>query len=222
MTLDIQIRNEDFTLHCSGAIYWKKEKMLMIADAHLGKVSHFRKAGLAVPTNPIIKNFEKLDKVIAHFQPEKVCFLGDLFHSSINREWNLFAEWVLNSTSKIILVEGNHDILNPLQYRELGIDVVPEIRDDKFLLTHHPDQQNGLFNFCGHIHPSVRLRGLGRQFLKTCCFFQRPDQMILAAFGEFTGSYEMTPSENDLVYAITHDDVIQIGLSQISSKQKAR
>src|SRR5690606_19171773 len=114
MTLDIQIRNDDFTLHCSGAIYWKKEKMLMIADAHLGKVSHFRKAGVAVPTNPMLKNFEKLDKAITHFQPETVCFLGDLFHRTLHRDWNFFAECVKNTSSEVILVEGNHYIFNSI------------------------------------------------------------------------------------------------------------
>ncbi|MBF0694308.1 MAG: ligase-associated DNA damage response endonuclease PdeM [Flavobacterium sp.] len=211
MTLDITIRNEQFTLHCSGAIFWHSRQILMIADAHLGKVSHFRKAGFAVPTNPMLKNFEKLDNVIALFQPETVCFLGDLFHSSINREWELFETWVKAQNARVILVEGNHDILNPDQYNQIGIDVVSEISDDKFLLTHHPQERENLFNFCGHIHPCIRLRGLGRQFLKTCCFFQKPNQMIMAAFGEFTGSHELMPSEFDVVYAITKDEVIKIG-----------
>jgi DNA ligase-associated metallophosphoesterase len=222
MTLDTNIAGEEFTLHCSGAIFWERKKMLLIADAHLGKVSHFRKAGVAVPHEPILKNFEKLDKVLAHFNPDSVAFLGDLFHSTHNNEWIFFADWVQSVKAKIILVEGNHDILNPRQYSEAGVELIPEILEEGFLLTHHPDEREGLFNFCGHIHPCVSLRGLGRQFLKTCCFFQKPHQMILPAFGEFTGSYELTPSEEDIVYAITKDDVIRVTSAAISSKRKAR
>ncbi len=222
MTLDTIIRGDKFVMHCSGAIYWEKKKMLMIADAHLGKVSHFRKAGMAIPTDPIIKNIQKLNSLLDLFKPESVCFLGDLFHSSINNEWDLFAGWVKSQSAEIILVEGNHDILNPRQYTDIGMVVVPEITDDVFHLTHHPDERENLFNFCGHIHPCISLRGLGRQFLKTCCFFQKPMQMILPSFGEFTGSYELTPTEHDIIYAITKDDVIEVAMSAISSKRKAR
>ncbi|WP_378181028.1 ligase-associated DNA damage response endonuclease PdeM [Aquimarina sp. SS2-1] len=210
MSKTININNQTFILHPCGVVFWKDKDLLLIADVHLGKVSHFRKHGSAVPAKAILKNFDQLDRVIHHFNPESICFLGDLFHSYINTEWNLFKNWISNQTAKITLITGNHDIISEHKYEALGIKTGTEVTLDNFLLTHHPDQRENLFNFCGHIHPGVRLQGLGKQSLKLPCFFQKTDQMIVPAFGEFTGIYILEPEENDKVYAMTDKEVILV------------
>lgn len=210
MILEIEINNQIFILHNTGALYWVEKKMLLISDVHLGKILHFRKHGIALPTGAIFKNFRKLDLVVNYFCPEKVCFLGDLFHSSINNEWHLFSKWVNRTALSVILIAGNHDIINPQQYNELNINVVREWFVDGFLLTHKPEERNNMFNLAGHIHPSIQLMGKGRQFLKLSCFFKSPNQMILPAFGEFTGTYVMQPKEDDIVYVVTEDGIVMI------------
>lgn len=210
MTLEIQINNRAFVLHCSGALYWVEKRMLLISDVHLGKISHFRKFGSALPGNAMLKNFVKLDNVVEHFNPEAICFLGDLFHSTLNNEWQLFEEWVNRTQLPIVLVAGNHDIISPVKYEDLGITHVSEWAIDGFLLTHEPQIVGNYYTLSGHIHPSVLLEGVGRQFLKLPCFFRSPQQMILPAFGEFTGTYVMEPQEGDVVYAITKEDVVEI------------
>ncbi len=210
MTLEIVINNRAFVLHCSGALYWVEKRMLLISDVHLGKISHFRKHGSALPGNAIFRNFLKLDSVVEYFSPESICFLGDLFHSTLNNEWQLFEEWVGRTQLPIVLVAGNHDIISPYKYEELGITVVSEWLLDGFLLTHHPEERENYFTLSGHIHPAVVLEGMGRQFLKLPCFFRSPGQMILPAFGEFTGTYVMEPSQNDMIYVITKEDVVLI------------
>jgi DNA ligase-associated metallophosphoesterase len=210
MTLEIDINSRPFVLHCSGAVYWVEKRMLLISDVHLGKISHFRKHGSALPDGAMYKNFTKLDAAVDYFQPEVICFLGDLFHSSINNEWHLFSDWVAKTTPKIILVAGNHDIIAPQKYHDLDITIVSEWVLDGFLLTHHPEERAELFTFSGHIHPAVLLEGKGRQFLKLPCFFRSPNQMILPAFGEFTGTYIMEPQENDTVYVVTKEDVVLV------------
>jgi DNA ligase-associated metallophosphoesterase len=210
MTLEIQIKNHAFVLHCSGALYWVEKRMLLISDVHLGKISHFRKYGSALPGNAMFRNFLKLDSVVAYFNPESICFLGDLFHSTLNNEWQLFEEWVGRTQLPIVLVSGNHDIISPYKYKELGITVVSEWILGGFLLTHYPEVRENYFTLSGHIHPAVLLEGMGRQFLKLPCFFRSSDQMILPAFGEFTGTYVMEPGEEDVIYAITKEDVVLI------------
>jgi len=211
MTLEIEINNQVFVLHNSGALYWKKQEMLLISDVHLGKIMHFRKHGSALPTKAILKNFSNLDQLVAYFNPKSICFLGDLFHSSLNKEWLLFSEWVHRTALPIILVAGNHDIVDQKKYDELYIPVVRELVVDGFLLTHFPEERDGYYTFSGHIHPSVVLAGEGRQFLKLPCFFQSPSQMILPAFGEFTGTYAMELQQGDKAYVLTDDEVIEIG-----------
>ncbi len=153
-----------------------------------------------------------MTEAIAFFSPKTICFLGDLFHSSLNKEWELFEQWVSKTNAEIILVAGNHDIISPLKYEGLHIQVVQEIQSDGFLLTHHPEEREGFFNFSGHIHPAVRLRGAGRQTLRLPCFFKSKNQMIVPAFGEFTGSHTLRPSKTNEVFAVTKEAVFQVDL----------
>ena len=210
MTLEIEIKNQLFILHNSGAIYWVEKKLLLISDVHLGKISHFRKHGSALPTGPIKQNFLNLDEVIAHFKPDKICFLGDLFHSNLNKEWILFAEWVKRMALPTVLVAGNHDIIDSRKYEALGIKIVEELIIDDFFLTHYPSKRAHFFNLSGHLHPAVVLTGVGRQFLKLSCFFRSSWQMVLPAFGEFTGNFIVQPETGDIIYVITPENVMEI------------
>ncbi len=218
-TPSIKIQNQRFVLHPSGALFWQEKSILLISDVHLGKVSHFRKYGAAVPQRAIQRNFDLMDEALDFFQPEILIFLGDLFHSSLNTEWGLFERWASSVISEIVLVAGNHDIISPLKYEALGIRVASEIQVEDFLLSHHPEEREGFFNFSGHIHPGVRLRGMGRQSLRLPCFFKSENQMILPAFGAFTGTYVLHPKEKDEIFAITADTVFKIELVE-SKRQK--
>ena len=132
--MKIQINDQNFILHQSGALFWEEQKMLLISDVHLGKVAHFRKHGMAIPERAILENFVKLNSVLDLFEAETIVFLGDLFHSTINNEWDLFAEWINSVFQKVILVEGNHDIISKQNYADLNIEVVNELKIDGFLL----------------------------------------------------------------------------------------
>lgn len=208
--MKIQIQNQNFILHSSGALFWEEKKMIIISDVHLGKVTHFRKHGIAIPQNAVSENFKKITDVLEYFQPEKIIFLGDLFHSSMNSEWDLFEEWISNHNQETYLIAGNHDIIDQKHYYEIGILVVDVLEIDGFFFTHHPTEKEDFFNFSGHIHPGIILRGLGMQSLKLRCFFHKPNQMILPAFGEFTGKFILKPESDHLVYAIARNEVILI------------
>ena len=217
-THSILIDNQNFVMHPLGALFWEQRGVLMISDVHLGKVSHFRKFGSAVPQKAIQKNFDLMDEAIAFFRPEILVFMGDLFHSHVNQEWRLFEKWISSTNIKIQLVEGNHDIISPLKYEDLGIVVTSEIQLDNFLLTHHPEKREGLFNFCGHVHPAIRLSGLGRQSVRLRCFFKSETQLILPAFGEFTGSHTLNAKKNCKVFALLGDTVLPVNLREVTKK----
>lgn len=210
MSHPLEIRGHHFDLHYTGVLYWEEQQLLVVSDVHLGKVMHFRKYGAAVPGKAILRNFEILDNALDKYQPAKLCFLGDLFHSHINMEWALLEAWRVKRPIECMLVAGNHDIISPLRYEQLGIEVVQEYSHEGFLFTHHPEIREGCFNFSGHIHPAVRLRGKGRQSLRLPCFFKNEDQMILPAFGTFTGSHTLKKSDTDEVFAIAGAEVIKI------------
>lgn len=219
-TESIQIKDQHFTMHPLGVLFWKEKSMLLISDVHLGKVSHFRKFGAAVPQKVVQKNFDLMDEVVAFFQPQTIVFMGDLFHSSLNKEWQFFEKWTSNITSKMILVIGNHDIISPVKYEDLGIAVVYEIKSENFLLTHHPEERKGFFNFCGHIHPAIRLRGMGRQSVRLRCFYKSKKQMLLPAFGEFTGSHTLEAKEGCAIFALLGDTVLPVNLKAVKRKSR--
>ena len=77
-------------------------------------------------------------------------------------------------------------------------------------MTHHPEEQAPFFNFCGHVHPAIRLKGRGRQSIKLACFFERERQLIFPAFGAFTGTHLMKLGKKDKAYIITEHEVLAL------------
>lgn len=194
----------------SGVSYWEEQKMLLVADVHLGKISHFRNNGSAVPQQAIQVNFERLTAAINRYKPQKLVFLGDLFHSVLNSEWILFENWIKNQQLSVTLIAGNHDVISLQHYLVIKVEVFESLTIDKFRLTHHPEEQEGFFNICGHIHPGYRLTGFAKQFLKLKCFYKSENRLILPAFGEFTGCFLINPTSKDQVYVCTENEVIQV------------
>ena len=81
------IKGQTFHLHPLKAIYWEEQGALLIADLHLGKTRHFRREGFPVPQGAGDANYDKLINLFLHFEPKRVIYLGDLFHSDYNQEW---------------------------------------------------------------------------------------------------------------------------------------
>ena len=210
MTHLAEFGGERFELHPWGALYWERENTLLISDVHLGKVTHFRKFGAAVPRKALHRNFDRLNGLLDSFDPGTIVFLGDLFHSHINQEWELFRQWVGNCPARITLVVGNHDIISPLRYEQIGISCLEQLEKSPFLMTHHPLESFEGYNISGHIHPAVRLRGNGRQSLRLPCFYISGRQLILPSFGAFTGSHVMEASPGDRIFALADGEIIPL------------
>src|SRR5437868_4239196 len=108
----IEIRKNRFELLTGKAVWWEDRKTLLISDLHIGKVSFFRKEGIAIPRNAIQDNFNRLDKLLENYQAEQIIFLGDLFHHRMNAEWDLFTSWRKKYNDiRMDIVIGNHDLI---------------------------------------------------------------------------------------------------------------
>ena len=106
------LRDQTLVLLPEKAIFWKEKKKLIISDLHLGKAGHFRKAGIPIPQGIHRGDLERLETITRKYSPEEIIFLGDLFHSKWNREWQEFSVWRENNkVIKLQLVKGNHDII---------------------------------------------------------------------------------------------------------------
>jgi len=214
--ISFNLLNQDLLLLPQKAIYWKQEKALIAADVHLGKVGHFRKAGIAVPRDMEQTELAVLSDLIFEHKPEKIIFLGDFFHSDMNADWDWFILWRSQFPKlEIILVRGNHDIIDDSYYHQLNIILHDELLIGPFLMLHHPLSDTNLqkaagYVFCGHIHPGVHLVGRGRQAITLPCFAFGARQVVLPSFGTFTGKVAIRSSKADRIFAIAKDKVLAI------------
>lgn len=90
----IQVLGEELFLDANRAMFWPRHKTLVLADLHLGKSTHFRREGIGVPSGLLERELMRMDQLIHDFESKTALFLGDLFHSSHNREWTYFCAWM--------------------------------------------------------------------------------------------------------------------------------
>ncbi|WP_164682774.1 ligase-associated DNA damage response endonuclease PdeM [Cyclonatronum proteinivorum] len=201
------------------AIYRPETRTLYLTDTHFGKAGTFRRGGVPLPGGHNRADYDRLNRLIETHGPKRMVFLGDLFHSFINEEWQQFTEWrAAHSLISMLLIEGNHDVLLPDDYLQANLIVQPEgFEDDGLILNHHPrnDERAGPDlkpSLCGHIHPGVRLSGPGRQFERLPCFWHSVSrkQLMLPAFGSFTGLGNISPENTDSIFVIAGEDVVQL------------
>lgn len=206
------IQNEHFILSAERTIFWEAEKTLLIADLHIGKSGHFRKAGIGIPQSVYKNDLQRLVTQLLFFKAERLIIVGDLSHSKANRELELFQRWRNDfSTLDIHLTKGNHDILGDHWYQESGITVHhPILQIGNFGFTHEPLEyfDDDLYYFAGHVHPAVQVRGRGRQAMRLPCFYFSQQQAILPAFSMFTGTYTVRPDVGETVVAIANKEMI--------------
>ncbi|RYY39122.1 MAG: ligase-associated DNA damage response endonuclease PdeM [Chitinophagaceae bacterium] len=208
-----EFRGQRFWLSGQRALFWEEQGMLLLSDLHLGKSGHFRKEGIAVPGAVMKEDMHCLLNLLQHFRPKQLVVVGDFFHSRANLELELFSRWRADIPEQpIVLIRGNHDILSDDWYRANNIAVVEgALRIGDFCLAHDPkDAADGLYTFCGHVHPGVVLNGLARQSLRLPCFYFATDYCILPAFGRFTGLATVRPKAGETVFIVAEKKVMKI------------
>jgi DNA ligase-associated metallophosphoesterase len=206
--------NQSLILLPQKAIFWQEEQALIVADVHLGKVGHFRKAGIAIPRLMEQEDLACLSDIIQDTKPKSIIFLGDLFHSDMNNDWDWFVLWRnLYKDIRMILVRGNHDIIHDDFYLKLNFELYNELYISPFLLVHEPLKtkhlaQENRYVLSGHLHPGVSLKGKGKQAETLPCFYFGDKQGVLPAFGRFTGKVCIMHEQTDNIYGILQNKVI--------------
>lgn len=208
-----KLYHQHLWLTAQRSVFWEEQKALIVSDLHFGKTGHFRKSGIAVPQTVYKEDLQRLISLLNYFKPEQLIVVGDFFHSHANTELDWFKKWRNDfACLKIILVKGNHDILTDNWYKEANIEVVEsELLIFPFLFTHDKCiDKKDVYTFCGHLHPGVYLQGLGKQSLRLPCFYFAKNYCILPAFSRFTGTALIAPEQNENVFAIAENKLIQM------------
>ena len=173
------------------AVYWPERRLLLIADLHLGKGDVFRRHGIAVPRGGTGQDLARLDVLLAQTGASRLLLLGDVVHGPIHaarwqlqwRQWRHRHDWLA-----VQAVRGNHD--RALDRSTLGIELLGEGIEEAGLWLCHEPVDDGRPAMCGHVHPVVKLPGLVRALPAFHCHNQ---QLILPAFGAFTGGWRVRP-----------------------------
>src|SRR5690606_29090475 len=125
ITQDISFSNTLLTLTNQRALFWEKHQALILSDLHLGKAAHFRKNGIALPTQVTLQDLQRLASLILHFAVKQVIIVGDLLHAGANTEVNLLQQFIARFPHiRFMLIRGNHDRFTDEQWKKKGIQEI--------------------------------------------------------------------------------------------------
>ena len=207
--LEIDCAGEKLQLLPEKAVYWPGEKMLIVADLHLGKPAAFRQAGIGVPESTTAADLSRLNALLEITHARRLIILGDLFHSKPGLQQEMLdavTEWRSQKTQlEIILISGNHDKHSGAPPKIWGLHEHGDIwRHGPFIFSHQPDVESAGRGYilAGHIHPAIVLRESFGGSLRAPCFCFGPRRAILPAFGSFTGMHNLKRQRGDRIFAI--------------------
>ena len=187
------------------ALWWPAQRVLFIADLHIGKAATYRRLGQPVPSGTTLENLRRISRLLQHYQPAQLVFLGDFLHAAQARAASVLralADWrAAFAGLACVLVRGNHDDRAGDPPPGLDIEVVDEPwLIGPFAACHHPQDHPTHAVVAGHVHPALNLHGRGRDHLRLPCFCVEARRAILPAFGEFTGGWTVTPKPGLRLY----------------------
>lgn len=179
---------ETLTALTSGALFWQREKLLAVADLHLGKSDRIaRRSGAMLPPYETTETLSRLADVVDTMQPNVVLCLGDTFDDmeaiQALREDHLATLTRLQAGRRWLWLEGNHDP-GPV---ELGGEHLAELSLGSLTFRHIARDDALAGEVSGHYHPKARLKGISRP-----CFMVDDKRLILPAFGCYTGGLSWT------------------------------
>lgn len=205
--MDLSFAGEHFTLLADRAIYWPRRGTLIVADTHFGKDSLFQQRGIPVPNDVTSNDLARLAALLGRSGAKRLLILGDFFHGKESNDATMTAHlraWrdALKSI-EMTLVRGNHDKHAGDPCDSIGIECLNSLTVDDVKFQHAPIEPDaspseepprpaaGPAIVCGHIHPATTLVDFDGKVLKVPAFVVDERQLVVPAFGRFTGTATM-------------------------------
>lgn len=215
-SLAITLAGETVVLLPGRALWWPRMSLLAIADLHLGKGDHFRRAGIALPRGGTAQDLQQLDALLDTTRATRLLVLGDLLHAAVtDAPWrDAWTQWRSGRAAlSVELVSGNHDRAlraRPGLADALGIHVHGvALAFAPFLFVHDPadvsDAAAG-YRLGGHLHPVVRLPGVPR----LPAFRFDAAAGVLPAFTAFAGGWRVDREPDVRLFACAPDAVVDV------------
>lgn len=192
------------------AVWAPLSRTLFVADLHLGKAAAFRALGAPAPTGASEETLRRLAVLVDALEPVRLCVLGDVVHAPASLTPGLgasLAAWrERRGAMECVAVLGNHDRRAGGWLAGCGFRIVEEGGDvDSFACRHYPlapeeARLPGQIALAGHLHPVTRISGRAYDSLRLPCFVACGRQIVLPAFGEFTGGAPVRREDADRLY----------------------
>ncbi|MEE4206680.1 MAG: ligase-associated DNA damage response endonuclease PdeM [Erythrobacter sp.] len=189
-----ELAGEEFALTKSGALYWPRERALLVADLHLEKGSWYAKHGALLPPYDSRETLERLADAVRATGARRVITLGDNFHDDAGTErLDPYAAGMLDVLTRAldwVWITGNHDAG---QQRAFGAQLAEEMEVSGIVLRHEAKPGETRAEFSGHFHPKLRMKVRERHIARACGVVSRSgtaERMILPAFGAYTGGMD--------------------------------
>jgi DNA ligase-associated metallophosphoesterase len=207
----LSFAGETFLASASGALFWRSEAALLVADLHLEKASWFARLGQLLPPYDSHATLTALTDEVDRTGATRLYCLGDSFHDRFGCDR-------LPADSRALLEEltcrldwtwivGNHD---PGFADHCGGRIIEEEVVRGIVFRHEAIGSDPRPEISGHFHPKLRLTINGRRISRRC-FVASNRKLILPAFGSLTGGLDARHPE--IVRAISGAAVALVPVS---------
>ncbi|HWC57027.1 MAG TPA: ligase-associated DNA damage response endonuclease PdeM [Sphingomicrobium sp.] len=181
---------ETFEATPSGALFWRAQQAVLVADLHLEKASWFARLGQFLPPYDSHATLSALAEDVERSGATRLFCLGDSFHDRFgcDRLPSNACELLSSLTQKLdwVWIVGNHD---PGFADHCGGRIEDEIEIGAIILRHEAIPDEPRPEISGHFHPKLRLHLKGRQVSRRC-FVLSASKVIMPAFGSLTGGLD--------------------------------
>ena len=153
------------------ALYFEKEKLLVLSDFHLGYEEALNKQGVFIPMHQFEDTKRRLENIFKKVKDLKTVVInGDLKHEfgTISRqEWSdAFAilDCISKNCEKIVLVKGNHDTVLGSLVEKKNLQIKNSFAGNGLLILHGnklpetQDLMHAKIIVIGHEHPAINLK----------------------------------------------------------------
>lgn len=179
---------EELALAEGLALYWPRERALLVADLHLEKASFYARFGQMLPPYDSRETLGRLADALRRTDARRVFCLGDNFHDAAGADrLEPHAAGMLDALTRAtdwVWVSGNHD-----QGRVPSGTAVDEIEVSGLMLRHEAVPGDLRPELSGHFHPKLKVTARGRRVVRPCAVASER-KLILPAFGALTGGMD--------------------------------
>jgi uncharacterized protein len=197
----------------SGALFWRAESILLVADLHLEKFSSFAKKGQMLPPYDTGLTLKRLERDLETTGAERVVSLGDSFHRDEGTTTLLDADrlrlMALLGRSHWTWLSGNHD---PSPHT-LGGVCATTLEHRGLMLTHEP-KRAAIPTIAGHLHPAATVVSNGHGTRRPC-FVHDGNLLVLPAYGSGAGSLNILSRPFHGLFDYKSLEVTMLGRSRL-------